>query len=182
MTLRDGDDVHGRYRYSPWTGGADPLAVHRVRQREDGRLRDAGASGEYLFHPFRRDLLAAAVDDVLDPARDGQVSTGVDGAEIACAQPSFDEGAAAERPVAEVAAGDGRTGDPDLAVDDPRRRRGGCADAAAAHIGGVAERAAADVVGRLGHAVGGEHRHPELRLQTGCGLGCQRCAAAAHET
>ena len=61
MTPRDGDDVHGRYRYSPWTGGADPLAPpFDVRSALDEVGRDVMAGGS--LRESLRELLRRGMD------------------------------------------------------------------------------------------------------------------------
>src|SRR6476469_10347151 len=57
----EGGDVHGRYRYSPWTGGADPLAPpFDVRSALDEVGRDVMAGGS--LRESLRELLRRAMD------------------------------------------------------------------------------------------------------------------------
>ena len=60
MSPRDPADAHGRFRYSPWTGGADPLAPpFDVRSALDEVGRDVMAGGslrESLRELMRRGL------------------------------------------------------------------------------------------------------------------------------
>ena len=74
MTPRDPGDAHGRFRYSPWTGGADPLAPpFDVRSALDEVGRDVMAGGslrESLRELMRRGLDGRrGLDDLADRVR-----------------------------------------------------------------------------------------------------------------
>jgi uncharacterized protein with von Willebrand factor type A (vWA) domain len=61
MSPREGDEVHGRYRYSPWTGGPDPLAPpFDVRSALDEVGRDVMAGGS--LRESLRELLRRGMD------------------------------------------------------------------------------------------------------------------------
>ncbi|MEO7447169.1 MAG: hypothetical protein ABI336_02750, partial [Humibacillus sp.] len=61
MTPREGDDIHGRYRYAPWSGGADPLAPpFDVRSALDEVGRDVLAGGS--LRESLRELLRRGMD------------------------------------------------------------------------------------------------------------------------
>ena len=61
MAPRDGDDIHGRYRYAPWSGGADPLAPpFDVRSALDEVGRDVLAGGS--LRESLRELLRRGMD------------------------------------------------------------------------------------------------------------------------
>ena len=61
MTPRDSGDAHGRFRYSPWTGGADPLAPpFDVRSALDEVGRDVLAGGS--LRESLRELLRRGMD------------------------------------------------------------------------------------------------------------------------
>ena len=74
MTPRDSGDAHGRFRYSPWTGGADPLAPpFDVRSALDEVGRDVLAGGslrESLRELMRRGLDGRrGLDDLAERVR-----------------------------------------------------------------------------------------------------------------
>jgi uncharacterized protein with von Willebrand factor type A (vWA) domain len=74
VTPRDAGDVHGRFRYSPWTGGPDPLAPpFDVRAALDEVGRDVLAGGslrESLRELLRRGLDGRrGLDDLADRVR-----------------------------------------------------------------------------------------------------------------
>ena len=63
----------------------------------------------------RRDFLAAAIDDLLQPSGQRQVAVGVDDALIAGAEPAVDEGFAVRLRIVLVASGDVLAANDDLA-------------------------------------------------------------------
>src|SRR6478609_4135551 len=74
MTPRDGDEVHGRFRYAPWSGGPDPLAPpFDVRSALDEVGHDVLAGGslrEALRELMRRGMDGRrGLDDLADRVR-----------------------------------------------------------------------------------------------------------------
>ncbi|WP_156415662.1 vWA domain-containing protein [Terrabacter sp. Soil811] len=74
MTPRDGDEVHGRFRYAPWSGGPDPLAPpFDVRSALDDVGHDVLAGGslrEALRELMRRGMDGRrGLDDLADRVR-----------------------------------------------------------------------------------------------------------------
>ena len=74
MTPRDGDEVHGRFRYAPWSGGPDPLAPpFDVRSALDEIGQDVLAGGslrEALRELMRRGMDGRrGLDDLADRVR-----------------------------------------------------------------------------------------------------------------
>src|SRR6478752_6184764 len=74
MTPRDGDEVHGRFRYAPWSGGPDPLAPpFDVRSALDEVGQDVLAGGslrEALRELMRRGMDGRrGLDDLADRVR-----------------------------------------------------------------------------------------------------------------
>ena len=75
------------------------LAHHRIGHRDARRLGDAGMGDEQRFDLLRRDVLAAADDDVLQPVDDREVLAVVH-REVAGAEPAVvDERVGVERRV-----------------------------------------------------------------------------------
>ena len=72
-------------------GRGDILAELAVRQRERHRLQHRGMIHQRFIDLARRDLFAAAIDDLLQPSGDREIAVGVDGALIAGAEPAVDE-------------------------------------------------------------------------------------------
>ena len=85
--------------------GGDVLAQHVMRNRECDRLQDRGVIHQRLVDLARRDFLAAAIDDLLQPPRQGEVALRIDDALIAGAEPSVDEGLGVGLRVVLIAAG-----------------------------------------------------------------------------
>ena len=54
--------------------GAHPLAEHRVRVGHAGHVEHGRVAQDEVLHLLRADLLAAPVDQVLDPALDHVVA------------------------------------------------------------------------------------------------------------
>ncbi|OJU35201.1 MAG: hypothetical protein BGN94_17355 [Rhizobiales bacterium 68-8] len=145
--------------------GGHLLAQRRMRQREGGGFRDVRMLGQKQVDLGRRDLLAAAVDDVLKPAGEEEEAVGVEIALVAGAQPVAAEEVAA-RGLVLVAGHDVGPADQHLAAarrgqlvaEDVGDAHGGAerpADRARPALRRI-ERRAGDQPGRLGHA---EHRH-----------------------
>jgi hypothetical protein len=68
--------------------GTDNVAVPRIRCSERRRFHDRRMGVQDILDLVRRDGLAAADDDVLDPVGDGESALGIEVAEIACAKPA----------------------------------------------------------------------------------------------
>src|SRR5271165_1734396 len=83
----------------------DVFAQHVMRNRERNRLQDRGVIHQRLVNLARRDFLAAAIDDLLQPPRQGEVALRIDDALIAGAEPSVDEGLRIRLRVVLIAAG-----------------------------------------------------------------------------
>ena len=126
-----------------------------------------------LFHLQGRDLLSAAVDDVLDTADDEEIAVGVEIAEIAGPEPAVAEGGLRRRVVIIVAAAHIGSAQHDLAVLAAGERAArlvhdcdlGARGAADRSDLAQLERVGRDLRGRLRHAVGFEHGNAERRLQ-----------------
>ena len=158
--------------------GAHFLAPEPVRDPDDGGLGDARVAGQDGFDLARVDVLAAADDHLLDPARDAAVAALVHGAEVAGVQPAarVDRRAGGLR-VAEVARHDvvaagadladgpaghglagGHVGDLDLGVRQRPAER-------LRPVGGrVADPGQRDRAAGLGLRERGHERDPEGRL------------------
>jgi hypothetical protein len=67
---------------------ADPLAKHRVRDRDDRHVRHRGVRDQQVLDFPGRDVLPAADDDVLEPVGNGQASVGVDPPDVPCPEPA----------------------------------------------------------------------------------------------
>ena len=147
-----------------------------VGQREGDRLRHRRMVEQRLVDLARRDLLAAAIDDLLEPPGQAQIAVLVDPPLIAGAQPPLGEGRGVRLRVGEIAAGHVAAADHHLpglaggqqpagAVHDrdlgPRRH---------AHRARLArarrQRIRSHLVRRLGHAVGLDHRRAEHLFET----------------
>src|SRR5207249_5060116 len=129
----------------------------------------------------RRDLLADAVDHLLEPADDGQIAVAVEEALVARSEPTCRKRLGIGLRVVRIRV------DYALALDDDLASvTGRCQPAGAVHdpdpnAGGEAHRARPAVARRLrvrghlaggfGHAVGLEHRRAEARFQLPHGLG-----------
>src|SRR5207249_160797 len=72
-------------------GRAHLLAQRGVRDRERGSFRDREVGEQRLFDLARRNLLAAAVDDLLEPAGDREVAVVVEHTLVAGAEPAVAE-------------------------------------------------------------------------------------------
>src|SRR5512142_2811112 len=72
--------------------GRDLLAQLVVGHGEGHRLLHGGVIEQHLVHLDGRDLLAAAVDELLEPSGESQVPLGVDHALVAGAEPAVGEG------------------------------------------------------------------------------------------
>src|SRR5690606_22901585 len=123
----------------------------------------------FTFDRRGGDVLASTDDRVLDPAGDRQVTGMVDTPEVPGTQPAaLDRGGCVR---AEVPEHDRRAADQDLAVPADRDRLvcAGCDDPQLLSGEGGPDRTVAGVVdgvhgrrtGRLGHAVGQDHRYAE---------------------
>ncbi|MHC2533441.1 hypothetical protein ACVJMY_003010 [Bradyrhizobium diazoefficiens] len=135
-----------------------------------------------LFHLERRDLLPAAIDDVLDAADDEEIAVGIEIAEIAGPEPAVAEGGLRRRLVIIIATAHVRAAQHDLAVCAARKRaarlvhdrdlgpRGAADRSELAQL----ERVGRDLRGRLRHAVGFEHGDAERRLQSAKDRGRER--------
>ena len=96
--------------------GNDLLAEARVRNAECSRLLDAWQRFDREIDLSRRDLFAAAVDDLLDAPRDMNVTLRVDATEVARAKPRARELGRGELRIIEVTAKDQRPANDDLAA------------------------------------------------------------------
>ncbi len=83
-----------------------------------------GMAEQDLLHLQRRDLLAAAVDDVLDAPDDEEIAVGIEIAEVACAQPAVAIGGRVGGIVIIIAAGHVRPAQHDLAMRAGRHQSG----------------------------------------------------------
>ena len=92
--------------------------------REGQALRDRRVIQQHAVDLQRADLLAAAVDQFLQPAGQAQVAVVVDRALVAGAEPAVGEGLGVGLGIVFVARGDVAAADDDLAE---RRRAAGCA-------------------------------------------------------
>src|SRR5882672_3235896 len=102
--------------------GADIFAEPRMRQGEGRRLTDRGMAEQRLLDVVRRDLLAAAIDDLLGAADDPQEAVIVDGAKVAGGQPAVLEAAwYAVDAVEKVAGHDARSAQDHLTGLAPRK-------------------------------------------------------------
>ena len=139
-----------------------------------------------------RDLLSPAVDQLLDPPDQGQVTLLVADALVACPEPAPGEGLGVGLGVRLVAIHDVRTAHPDLAG-----RAGGKLVALAVqdghlHAGGEShgagrplrrgQRVGGHLMRGLGHAVGVEYRRPQVVLEPSGQLRGERGAAGANES
>src|SRR5690242_410155 len=105
-------------------GGLVPLAQHHggghllpqlvVGHGEGQRLGDAGMIHQHLVDLAGRDLLAAAIDDLLEAPADGEIALGIEEAEIAGAEPAVAEGLAIGLRIVGVAGGHVVAADDDL--------------------------------------------------------------------
>ncbi len=139
-----------------------------------------------------RDLLASAVDEVLDAPGEEQVPVLVQRAQVAGAEPPVGEAARRLGRVAEVAAGDGRTVHPHLAhgadragvpvlVDDTKVHPGRPADRPVLQGPVLRQRLTGRLVRGLGHPVRGQQRRAERALQRPLRGRVEGSTAAAHE-
>ncbi|MGY3294065.1 hypothetical protein ACVWW5_006730 [Bradyrhizobium sp. LM3.4] len=144
-----------------------------MRDGKHAGLQHRRMTEQDLFDLQRRDLLPAAVDDVLDTADDEEIAVGVEVAEIAGPEPAVAEGRLCCRLVIIVAAAHIRSAKHDFAVLAARERTASLIHdrdlgaRGAADRSGLAqfERISRDLRGRLRHAVGFEHGNAERRLQ-----------------
>ena len=74
-------------------GRGDILAELRMRHGEGDDLGDGRMVHQHVVHLERRDLFAAAVDDLLQPAGDAQIAVLVEHALVAGVEPAMGEGA-----------------------------------------------------------------------------------------
>src|ERR1022692_3491376 len=68
-----------------------PFYQRRVGHGERDGLADRRVPKQRILNLVGRELLAAAVDDLLNPADDDQRAVGGQRAEIACSQPAVDK-------------------------------------------------------------------------------------------
>ena len=69
----------------------DVLPKRGMGNRKGGRLPHGAMLEQRFLHVARGHLLAAPVDDLLEPARDGQIAVRVEPAQVAGAEPAVDE-------------------------------------------------------------------------------------------
>src|SRR5258705_1070724 len=93
---------------------ADVFAVQRIGDAENRGFGDAGMSDEYFFDMLRRDLLAAAVDLVLDATLHHDATVAVDHTEVAGAKPAIHKRCRVRCCVSEIPPHHGRSFQPDL--------------------------------------------------------------------
>ncbi|MET3365119.1 hypothetical protein ABIF60_006514 [Bradyrhizobium japonicum] len=144
-----------------------------MRHREHASLQHGRMAEQDLFHLERRDLLPAAVDDVLDAADDEEIAVSVEIAEIAGPEPAVAEGGLCRRLVVVIAAAHVRSAQHDLATLAARKCTARLVHDGDLGAGGAPdrsdlaqlERVGCDLRGRFGHAVGLEHGNAERRLQ-----------------
>jgi hypothetical protein len=82
---------------------SDPFSVQRIGDGVNGGLGDAPATGENRPDLLGRDLLAAAVDDVLDASGEEQISVLVQRAQITSSKPAVGEAIRSRGRVSEIA-------------------------------------------------------------------------------
>ena len=108
-------------------GSRDILAKGLVRNGHRGRLGDRGMAQKRVVHLPRVDLLAAPVDELLDPARKMEIARGIEKAHVAGQEPAVAKGLLVRLGVVLVArkhirAADGHLAD-ELTVQYTARRR-----------------------------------------------------------
>lgn len=146
-----------------------------MRHGEGNDLRHSRMIDQHALYLERRDLFAAAIDDLLQPAGDAQIIVLVEHALVAGVKPAMGEGAGIGFGVLFVAGGDVRSADDDLAdlasleqpstrCHDGHFRAGGCADAARLALA-WRQAVGRHLMRRLGHAVRFDHRAAEGRLE-----------------
>ena len=148
---------------------------------EGHRLFHIGMGTKHVVYFARRDLLAAAIDDLLDAAADGEIAIGIDDTEIAGAEPRRAtlgigrEGRGIGGLVVGVAARDIGAANDDFAFGAGRAESALCIERANFRTGRQADRAGlawrrwqgigSHLVGGFGHAIGFQHRACEDFLQ-----------------
>lgn len=153
--------------------GGDVFAELLMRDGEHAGLQHRRMAQQDLFDLQGRDLLPAAVDDVLDAADDEEVAVGVEIAEVAGPEPAVAEGGPCRRLVIIIAAAHVRPAQHDLAMLAARKRAArpvhdrdlGARSAADRSDLAQLERIGGDLRGCFRHAVGLEHGNAEHRLQ-----------------
>ena len=162
-----------------------------MRHGEGDDLRHRRMIHQHLVDLERRDLLAAAIDDLLQPAGDAQIAVLVEHALVAGVEPAMGEGRGVGVGVVLVARRHVRSANDDLAGlarfqqlpvrrHDRDLRSGRSADAAGlAQAGRQAVRR--HLVRGFRHAVGFDDRAAESRFELGHHLWRQRCRRRADE-
>ncbi|MHC2398896.1 hypothetical protein ACVMGC_003440 [Bradyrhizobium barranii subsp. barranii] len=144
-----------------------------MRDGEHAGLQHRRMAQQDLFDLQGRDLLPAAVDDVLDAADDEEIAVGVEIAEVAGPKPAVAEGGPCRRLVIIIAAAHVRPAQHDLAMLAARKRAARPVHDRDLRARSTAdrsdlaqlERIGGDLRGRFRHAVGLEHGNAEHRLQ-----------------
>ncbi len=158
-------------------GGGNLLAKAMVGDCKRDRLRHRGMGAQDLVNLARRNLLAAAIDHLLETPGDEQVAVRIDGALVAGAKPSVDERRPIRFRILRVTRRHARSAQNDFADFTGREQiaglvhqrdfgsrrdsnRTGLARAGRCGIGG-------NLMRRLGHPIGFDHGNLEGRLHLG---------------
>jgi hypothetical protein len=168
----------------------DLLAEPRVRHAERRRVGDAGHRAQHAVEPRRRQLLAAAVDEVVQPPADEVLAARAARAQVPGPEPPVDERLAIARGIVDVAVDDLRTAHLDLAdlvdgvdhaviADEPNLGADRVTHAAAGAARAI-ERLHHRVAD-LGRAVDAHGGHPEGRLELVHLVKVERARRHAHE-
>ncbi len=175
-----------------YDGGVDLFAVLGVGCGECQGVLDGRVGEQHCFDGLRGDLFAAAVDHLLRPPGEEQVSVGVEMAQITGAEPTVGERGGGSFRVVEVAACERRTVDADLAGLAGGRRAATRRDDTHPQLGGKSygrffagavlwERVRRGLMRSLCHAVRGYHWRAEVLVRSVQDGRRKRRAAAADE-
>jgi hypothetical protein len=105
-------DAHARREDD---GSGDLLAQRGMRDREHARLRHCRMPEQHAFDFARSDLLAAAIDDILDPSAQRQIPVAIEPTQVAGAKPAVDERGRGGHRIVEVPVDDAGAARDDLA-------------------------------------------------------------------
>ena len=147
-----------------------------MRDREHARLRHCRMPEQHAFDFARSDLLAAAIDDILDPSAQRQIAVAIEPTQVAGAKPAVDERGRGGHRIVEVPVDDAGAARDDLAerafghcvarrVDDRNVVEHGGPDGA--RPANVRWQRVTRQRARLRHAVALEHRCAERVLESG---------------
>ncbi len=187
----EGEQVRLAHRLAEHDRRRDLFAPRGMRHAEADRFRDLRMREQHFVDFPRRYFLAAAVDQLFDPADECQIAVCIEHALIAGPKPAIDERRRVRIRIVLVPANDVRALDDDLAAltgSEVLSCRVHDADlhiGAATHrsrfAGGRRQRVGSHLMRRFGHAVRLEHRRSEGRLEIVHHLRRQRRAAGSNE-